>query len=143
MLNLTRQERLVIQFLALFFVIGAAIHLYQEQRIRSEGINIDSSSVEAVEFRKEAARVDSIYFEAAATTETTIEGSPENGRPINLNTATRSELMTLPRVGSVTADRIITYRESHGGFNNIDELLHIKGIGDKTLERIREEVTIE
>lgn len=62
---------------------------------------------------------------------------------INLNTATREQLETLPGVGSKIAQAIIEYREKHGPFKSVDELLEIKGIGPKKLEKIRPLVTIE
>jgi len=57
-------------------------------------------------------------------------------RPVNLNTASRRELDKLPRIGPVTAARIIEYREKNGGFNSPNDLLNVKGIGPKTLERL-------
>ncbi len=50
-----------------------------------------------------------------------------------LNTATAAELMTLPQLGETIATRIIDYRERHHGFDSIDELLLIKGIGQSGL----------
>ncbi len=63
--------------------------------------------------------------------------SGKNGiRPVNLNTAGRKEIEQLPRIGPVTAARIIEYREKNGGFNSPNDLLNVKGIGPKTLERL-------
>ena len=57
--------------------------------------------------------------------------------PINLNTATVTELMQLPRVGQKTAERILAFRKEHGGFQRPEELMNVKGIGEKAYARIK------
>jgi len=61
---------------------------------------------------------------------------------ININTATAQELQALPGVGPVLAQNIIDFRESHGGFTSVDELIHVTRIGQATLERLRPLVVI-
>ena len=56
---------------------------------------------------------------------------------INVNTATRSELMKLPRIGPKTADKILAYRNSYGSFRSMDDLQKIKGIGPKTVVKLK------
>lgn len=57
---------------------------------------------------------------------------------ININTATADELAAfLPGIGEVKAKRIVEYRETAGGFDSVDELLNVKGIGEKTLQNLR------
>jgi len=59
---------------------------------------------------------------------------------INLNTATLEELDSLPGIGPALAQRIIEYRETSGPFQNADDLLKVKGIGQSLLEKIRDQV---
>jgi competence protein ComEA len=61
---------------------------------------------------------------------------------VNLNTATLQELDTIPGVGPVTAQRILDHRRRIGRFTSIDQLLDISGIGPKTLEKIRPQVSV-
>jgi len=61
---------------------------------------------------------------------------------IDLNTASLEELMTLPKIGSSTAKRIIEYRKIHSGFKSIEEITRVKGIGQKTFEKIKEIITV-
>ena len=61
---------------------------------------------------------------------------------INVNTAKKDELIFLPNVGPVTAERIIRFREDFGVFKSIDDLTRVKGIGPKTLDKLRKYVTI-
>ena len=61
---------------------------------------------------------------------------------VNLNTAGREELETLPGIGPVIAGHIIEYREKIGGFKSTEELIHVKGIGENTLDKIREFITL-
>ena len=56
---------------------------------------------------------------------------------ININTAGKDELVLLPNVGPVTAERIIRYQEDYGLFDSIDDLTRVKGIGPKTLEKLK------
>ena len=56
---------------------------------------------------------------------------------ININTDSEKELQKLPRIGPAMSKRIIEYRNSHGNFKNVDDLLHVKGICKKTLEKLK------
>lgn len=60
---------------------------------------------------------------------------------ININAATAEELEALPEVGDVTAARIIAYREQHGPFRAVDDLIHVQGISDRTIDAFRDLVT--
>ena len=68
-------------------------------------------------------------------------GAP-GGPLVNLNTASQGELEALPEVGPVTAQAILTWREAHGGFTAVSELLEVDGIGDATLATITPFVTV-
>ncbi|MGH2635575.1 MAG: helix-hairpin-helix domain-containing protein [Actinomycetota bacterium] len=61
---------------------------------------------------------------------------------VNVNTATNAELETLPGIGEVIAQAIVDHRTDHGPFTSVDQLLDVSGIGDATLENIRELVTV-
>lgn len=66
-----------------------------------------------------------------------LEGAEEYHYRVDLNSAPWYELSLLPRVGDAIARRILEYREKKGGFKCIEDLLEIKGIGEKTLEELR------
>lgn len=61
---------------------------------------------------------------------------------ININTADREQLQSLPGIGAVKAQNIISYRQQHGPFHSIEDLLEVNGIGAKTLEGIRDLITV-
>jgi competence protein ComEA len=61
---------------------------------------------------------------------------------VNVNTATPAELETLPGIGEVIAQAIVDHRTDNGPFTSVDQLLDVSGIGDATLESIRELVTV-
>jgi len=68
--------------------------------------------------------------------------SADSTDKVNLNSATAAELENLPGIGPVYAQRIIDYREEHGGFSSVEELREISGIGPKTYEKIKDLVSI-
>ncbi len=62
---------------------------------------------------------------------------------LNINTATEPQLEALSGIGSAKAHAIITYREQHGLFKNIDELTKVKGIGTKIFAKLRNDITVD
>lgn len=66
----------------------------------------------------------------------------ETNNKISINTATLVELMELPGIGEAKGKSIITYREENKGFNSIEELLNVKGIGDAVFDKLKDLITI-
>lgn len=62
---------------------------------------------------------------------------------IDINTATLEEFETLPGIGPKTAQAILDYRQANGGFKSVEDLLNVKGIGEGTLAKIRDWVTVQ
>ena len=76
------------------------------------------------------------------TPEAQDEPPPEETGPVNINTAGQAELESLTGIGPVLAQRIMDYREANGPFQSLEDLLEVKGIGEKTLEKFRDEITL-
>jgi len=62
--------------------------------------------------------------------------------PVNLNAASSAELQQVPGIGPATADKILQMRKSYGAFKSVDDLLAIKGLGPKKLEKMRKYLTV-
>src|SRR5882724_9838798 len=63
-------------------------------------------------------------------------------QPVNINTANSEQLQTVPGIGPSTAEKILQMRKSYGAFKSVDDLLSIRGLGQKRLEKMRKYLTI-
>jgi len=83
---------------------------------------------------------------AAASADQTAAQPPQSAQPaaslLNLNTATQAELEKLPGVGPAMAKTIIEYRQKNGGFKKVEELMNVKGIGEKSFLKLKTLVTV-
>jgi len=79
---------------------------------------------------------------AAAVAGAAADGSVVPSAPVNLNTATADQLDTLDGVGPATAQKILEYRQQHGGFRTVDDLAQVPGIGPKKLAALRGKVQV-
>ena len=70
------------------------------------------------------------------------EATAATAAAININTASGKQLQDLPGIGKVVAERIIVYRTENGPFASAEDLLKVKGIGDATLNKIRNRVVV-
>ncbi len=74
-----------------------------------------------------------------STTSATVVGAA----PVNLNTATAAELQGLPNIGPATAARIVEYRQKNGGFKKVEDLMNVRGIGEKSFLKLKPLVTVD
>jgi len=63
-------------------------------------------------------------------------------RIVDLNSASRTELMQLPRIGAKTAERIIEFRKKHGPFMRIEEIMNVSGIGESTFQLLKPHISV-
>lgn len=125
MLGFTRNETAVLLFLVITFIAGMGVWFYRTQWAPLPEISDISLSTEDVSNERygieetESAESDTLVFQ------------------ISLNSAERKDLECLPGVGSTLATRILEYRQRHGEFHSLEELKKVRGIGPKTLERIK------
>src|SRR5215813_1907945 len=64
--------------------------------------------------------------------------TPSQTEKVNINTAGVDELIALPGIGKAYAERILEYRQKNGPFKKVEDILNVRGIGEKTFERIRD-----
>ncbi|MBC7185820.1 MAG: ComEA family DNA-binding protein [Calditrichaeota bacterium] len=137
----------MIAFLLVGLFVGAGVDLYMRQR----GVEFDNP--EAVAYR------DSLRQEFLARAAEAVPGLPvasDSGhtlhavsasqRPllaVNINVASVEELVQLPHIGPALAERIVTHREEHGPFRNIEDIKQVRGIGERTFAKIRPYLTID
>lgn len=72
--------------------------------------------------------------------------APQEGdarEPIDVNSASAEELQEVPGIGPAIARRIVEFRQEHGRLERLEDLLHVRGIGSKTLERLRPYLTVD
>lgn len=79
---------------------------------------------------------------AAGEAASALAAQEERIEPIDVNRATSEELQRVPGIGPATAQRIIEWREQHGPYERLEDLLNIRGIGEKTLEKLRPYLTV-
>ena len=75
------------------------------------------------------------------TSNGTVKGYGADGK-MDINTASIGQLITLPEVGETLAQRIVDYRNEYGEFYSVEDLLLVKGFGEKKLEALREYITV-
>jgi len=148
----TRNEIRVILFLSVTFLIGLGIRWYNQSTSRA-GAPTDQFDY---------SRSDSIFLERSKKLAALSNPTPKvvlraerNDKSlrktsnalapasININTATKDQLMQLPGIGESYAERIILYREDYGLYTSVNDLTNVKGIGKRTLERIKLFLTVK
>ena len=127
---MTPQEKFISKFLLTILVVGLMVGYVRGTQF-PETFDISESAEEADEVAKIAQerRTARLAGENIASIITI--------QKVNLNRALKSELITLPGIGPALADRIIANRDEFGTFKTIDDLRNVKGVGDKSLEKIR------
>ena len=100
----------------------------------------EAAAVTPAAFSPAAAHSPVAAVTAAAPAVEAPGAQPES--PIDINTASAEELTQLPRVGKVTAERIVAWREENGPFKTTRDLINVDGIGERTYELIEPHVTV-
>ena len=72
----------------------------------------------------------------------TPKAAASEARPIDLNTADSSALESVPGIGKSLSQRIVAFREKNGGFQSVDDLLKVPGIGEKSIQKLRPYLTV-
>jgi len=101
----------------------------------------DGSKIQ-IPFLANEAKETSHNQSTTSTTEKAQSNSPTNQK-ININTASQTELESLPGIGPVTAQKIIAYREENGSFETVEAIQNVAGIGPATFDKIEDFITVK
>ena len=119
----TRGEQKILFLLALVFLAGAGIKAYRSLTVPPVAPSFDYTQSDSV-FAARTAAASPARADAKRTT-------------LDMNAASRGQLIALPGIGPALADRILAYRAAHGRFRNVSDVKKIVGIGPKKYERLR------
>ncbi|MCU0453171.1 MAG: ComEA family DNA-binding protein [Bacteroidetes bacterium] len=127
-LALTSIERRAITILVGTFIVGLGVRLWQVTFAYPPKFDYSASDSA---FTALSAEVPAPY------------AAPETTAAVNLNTASKERLMSLPGIGPATAERIMLERDDGGPFRTVDDLRRVRGIGTKRIEQLRPLVTVD
>ncbi len=130
MLGFTPKESKFIIFLLLTFLIGLGIRIFQ-----FEWASLPETP--SLTLKNHDKSQENIKKVQTLNNKNDNKINYNNNKYVLLNQATLDDFKKLPGIGPVKAERILQYRESKGFFSSIDELKNVKGIGEKTIEKLR------
>lgn len=163
-LSFTKNEAKVIIFIVLTVVIGFSIKYYKQvfgivrpenkdyfsrtdERFLASSKMITNPAFDNLSYEDKVkimqASDDSLKKSEKEKSKLSRKEAALEGKLININTATKEELMELPGVGESMASRIIEYREDNNGFKKIEDLMEVKGIGEKKFEKMKKYIKVE
>ena len=122
MFTFNRNEQIILLLLCCVLIVGIVIRYLDSK---------DPDRIPDFEVRKDAVEVPSPKESVSPVREL-----------IDINRATAKEFERLPRIGPQIAGRIVAYREENGAFKRVDDITKVRGIGPKTLERLRPHLTM-
>ena len=118
--------------------INRALYLSDGQCIVIKNINdVESEEANLNEF------LNAEVTNSIPTNSSGDKGEKNESSIININTASKETLMTLNGIGESKAQAIIDYRDEIGGFKSVDDITNVSGIGEKTLEKIKDKISIK
>jgi comEA protein len=137
----TPQERRVVTFLLVSLLVGSAVKLYRSRRAFQSGPT-PTGIAEHLSVRDSASVVelDTLIEEVADMIKGNVR--PIREKVLDINTASESELCLLPGIGPSIAQRIVHYREVHGKFRSVKDLVDVRGIGEKRLSALEKLVFV-
>lgn len=144
----TRTEIRVVLFLVLTFIVGIGIKAYKSASAAERRFDYSASDSEFAERSRLIVPRDSTVADDGADTKesqpriTKLTGFGRSTESININTATKDELLKLPGIGEAMAERIILFREENGPFASVDRLTDVRGIGKRKLDLIAPYCTV-
>jgi len=130
------ESRVVFFLIGTFFIgICARVFLSRQPPLR----HFDYANSDSIFLSRSAQKLspETLRVRPATPVESSF-GQPAKPKPriIDINTAAKEDFITLPGIGEAMAERIIIYREENGPFHSVDDLLNVKGIGRKKLDKI-------
>jgi len=128
----TRTELMVVMLLTSSLLIGTAIRQFRDKPAAAHTFSY--TAVDSQFVRGARAFHDAVSHQNRPVRDT---ANVLPASPLDLNRAGERDLIRLPGVGPAIARRILAYRQAHGRFTSVQELRHVRGIGPRTLERIR------
>lgn len=142
MLDFTPSEKRVVVILSAVLIIAGVFQLFRPYTEKEQLFDyFESDSIFSRLSHQPAKRTRIIDFsnEQEKTISSTARKAKQTLKPgtIDINTANEEDLKKLPRIGPAMAKRIVEYRDTHGPFRKVNDLTKVKGIGNKTLEKLK------
>lgn len=134
-LAITRSEGLAVLTLAGLLLLGLAV-----RHVDAPAPPSDASTYEEVEARFQA---HAAKLPGANRPDSGANRQEEVALRVDLNAASSAELQQLPGIGPALSERIEAHRDAHGPFQRVDDVTRVRGIGEKTLDRIRPMLYVE
>ncbi len=127
------------------FSEGADTAYVNQAQVLEDGVKLRIPTIEETESTNES---ESDICNDAGTLEAGITGSTEDYKedvqtsPVNINTASEAQLCEIPGIGPSRAQSIIAYRDEHGKFGTIEDIMNVSGIKDKFFAKIKDHITV-
>lgn len=135
-----KKQTMVMIGITLLVMAGVLLYISFSQ----PKVYVDETTVSDSQQNAAAVQSSSVLTSATATASTAKVQSTQNTTsfPVNINTATVSELIAVPNLGEKRASDIIAYREAIGGYTSVSQIKNIKGIGDKLYSMVSPYLTV-